>query len=60
MATIFISYSRIDNEQVDSLAEDLGQGGHQVLLDQHDLIAGQQWWDELCVKFATATSISPS
>lgn len=40
---IFISYSNLDGDAVRVLAEDLGDAGHGVWLDQ-DLKGGEAWW----------------
>ena len=49
MKKIFISYSRKNQDVVDSLADDLVQLGHNVWLDKK-VKAGHEWWDEILKK----------
>jgi hypothetical protein len=43
---IFISYSKKNRPQVDSLSQDLKDLGHVVWFDT-ELIGGQSWWDQI-------------
>lgn len=46
---IFISYSRHNQELVDTLARDISTLGHSVWLDE-ELTGGQAWWDHILAK----------
>ena len=47
MKNIFVSYSRLDAPHATAIVQDLEEYGHNVWLDQHDLVGGQLWWSEL-------------
>ena len=46
---VFITYSRSDQEQVNSFVRDLEELNHDVWFDQ-DLSGGQSWWDNILSK----------
>jgi hypothetical protein len=46
MSRIFISYSSKSKESVRTLAQDLGEIGHQIWFD-HKLTGGKEWWDQI-------------
>ena len=43
---VFISYSRTDVAQVETLATDIETLGHQTWVDR-ELTGGQRWWDRI-------------
>lgn len=53
MARVFISYARAAAAQINDLAQDLRQLGHDVWYDQ-DLSGGQAWWDHILERIRDA------
>jgi len=46
MSSIFISYSREDSDQLQTISEDCEAMGHTVWIDK-ELKGGQNWWDQI-------------
>lgn len=46
MSNIFISYSRVDQNIVSSIAQDIESLGHDVWFDK-ELSGGEKWWDQI-------------
>jgi DNA-binding beta-propeller fold protein YncE len=55
---VFISYSRLNRAQVDTLVEHLGVLGCQTWIDS-SLQGGQQWWNEILGKIADCDVFMP-
>lgn len=56
MKQLFISYSRVDKDDVDDLARRLPGLGYQVWLDS-SLHGGQTWWDEILRRIAESDAV---
>ena len=56
MRTVFISYSRKSEDQVQDLIIDLKKLGHNVLSD-NDLAGGQPWWEKILIQIENADAV---